>query len=91
MQSSFFKAKPPQDTHTTNFALTPPSSAFPLLSQGEHPTLGTACWYLHPCESANAVGEFMAEEDSAGWTEEERTVRWLELWLMVVSSVVRVD
>lgn len=53
--------------------------------------MGIPCWYFHPCESANAVGEFMAEEERADWTEEERDVRWLELWLMVVGSVLGVD
>jgi hypothetical protein len=88
VQTSFFKVKPPDGSETTTFALTLPSAPFPLLSQGDHPTLGTSCWYFHPCQSDAAVGEFMLEAESPNWTEETRFVRWLELWLMIVGSVV---
>ena len=88
VQTSLFKAKPPEGSEMTTFALTLPSAPFPLLSQGDHPTLGTPCWYLHPCQTDVAVGEFMSEAEEPNWTEETRCVRWLELWLMIVGSVV---
>ncbi|KAF8231848.1 hypothetical protein L208DRAFT_1398182, partial [Tricholoma matsutake] len=42
------------DTAGSPLALDDLPSVFviPLLSQGDHPTLGTPCWYLHPCQSA---------------------------------------
>jgi hypothetical protein len=88
VQTSLFKVKPPDGSETTTFALTLPSAPFPLLSQGDHPTLGTPCWYLHPCQADVAVGEFMSEAEKPNWTEETRSVRWLELWLMIVGSIV---
>ncbi|KAF4619440.1 hypothetical protein D9613_005191 [Agrocybe pediades] len=87
MRTSFFKYLP-EGAEATSFALTAPSNSFPLLSQGEHPTLGTACWYLHPCESSRAVEEFM-EEEREKLEGEERMGRWMEVWLMLVGSVVR--
>ncbi|KAJ6516011.1 hypothetical protein C8R45DRAFT_809589 [Mycena sanguinolenta] len=71
-----------EGTESTSFGVSLPGSAFPLLSQGDHPTLGTPCWYFHPCESAAAVEEIMAE------LGEKSPVRWLETWLMVVAQVV---
>ncbi|KAJ7068192.1 hypothetical protein C8F01DRAFT_1117245 [Mycena amicta] len=72
------------ETQRTTFGATLPGAAFPLLSQGDHPTLGTPCWFLHPCESAGAVDEIMRELDT---TDE---VRWLKTWLLVVGTVVHV-
>ncbi|KAF7313733.1 hypothetical protein HMN09_00530400 [Mycena chlorophos] len=66
----------------TTFAATLPGAAFPLLSQGDHPILGTPCWFLHPCESAAAVDEIMRE---LGAGDDEQ--RWLETWFMVLGSV----
>ncbi|KAJ7904436.1 hypothetical protein B0H14DRAFT_2662861 [Mycena olivaceomarginata] len=69
-----------EGTESTSFGVSLPGSAFPLLSQGDHPTLGTPCWYFHPCESAAAVEEIMAERTSES--------QWLEIWLMVCGQVV---
>lgn len=91
LQTSFFKLKPPSGSETTSFALALPSVSFPLLSQGDHPTLGMPCWYFHPCETDTAVNEFMAEVVKADWSRETKLVRWLELWLMVVGSVLNVQ
>ncbi|KAF8913829.1 hypothetical protein CPB84DRAFT_1840622 [Gymnopilus junonius] len=88
LRTSLFKSDLPGGSEATDFALTFPSASFPLLSQGDHPTLGTPCWYLHPCESDTAVGEFLREVEQPDWNEESRLVRWLELWLMVVGSVL---
>lgn len=91
LRTSLFKLELPSGSEATGFALTvPPSTSFPLLSQGEHPTLGTACWYLHPCETEAAVGEFMAEADQTDWSEEMRLVRWMEIWIMIVGSVLNI-
>ncbi|KAF8974236.1 hypothetical protein BDZ97DRAFT_1639404, partial [Flammula alnicola] len=88
LRTSFFKFKPPIGAEANAFALTLPPGPFPLLSQGDHPTLGTPCWYFHPCETDAAVGEFMAEVEQAGWNEETRLVRWIELWVMIVGGVL---
>ncbi|KAF8211191.1 hypothetical protein K438DRAFT_1663590 [Mycena galopus ATCC 62051] len=71
-----------EGTESTSFGVSLPGSAFPLLSQGDHPTLGTPCWHFHPCESATAVDEVMTE------LGEQRTLRWLETWFMVLGQVV---
>ncbi|KAJ7179247.1 hypothetical protein C8R46DRAFT_887406 [Mycena filopes] len=70
-----------EGTESTTFAVSLPGSAFPLLSQGDHPTLGTPCWYFHPCESAAAVDEIMTELG-------EKARGWLETWFMVLGTVV---
>ena len=79
--------RPPSGSGATDFALTLPSGSFPLISQGDHPTLGTPCWFFHPCESETAVNEFMMDEDWSDWGQERRYVRWLEIWLMIVGSI----
>jgi len=91
VRSSFFKVSVPDDSEWTPFAVTPPSSGFPLLSQGEHPTLGIVCWYLHPCATDKAVSEFMDELGDAQWSEEQKYTRWLGIWLMIVGGVLAVD
>ena len=60
-------------------------SAFPMLSQGDHPVLGTPCWYLHPCETARAVDEL---QQNLGLMDGDDKERWLELWFMLVGNVV---
>lgn len=90
LASAFFKVKPPDGSETTDYALTFPSVSFPLLSQGEAPGIGVSCWYFHPCETAAAVDEFLVEVAEASWSEEMRLVRWIELWLMIVGSVLNV-
>ncbi|KAF7331970.1 hypothetical protein MKEN_00077300 [Mycena kentingensis (nom. inval.)] len=70
------------DTERTSFAATQPGAAFPLLSQGEHPVLGTPCWFLHPCESAKAVEEIMRELGS------EEDMDWFRSWMLVLCTVV---
>ncbi|KAF9534839.1 hypothetical protein CPB83DRAFT_901785 [Crepidotus variabilis] len=89
IQTSFFKISLPKDATSNDFALTVPSGSFPLLSQGDHPTLGAPWWYFHPCETDKAVGEFMKEEDQA-LCEDERLIRWMEIWLMIVGNVLNV-
>ncbi|KAL0949744.1 hypothetical protein HGRIS_009784 [Hohenbuehelia grisea] len=76
---------------TSAFALGMPGSAFPLVSQGDHPTLGIPCWYFHPCETPKSVGDIMTEVEQPEWSEQERLVRWLEAWFMIVGTVVCFD
>jgi ubiquitin-like-conjugating enzyme ATG10 len=75
----------------TPYSLAPPDSPFPLLSQGDHPSLGTPSWYLHPCGLPSAMDELSREAAAAGLdklSDVERKVRELELWFLVVASVV---
>ncbi|KIL70131.1 hypothetical protein M378DRAFT_156187 [Amanita muscaria Koide BX008] len=65
-------------------ALTLPTSSFPLLSQGDHPTLNTPCWYLHPCETAPAVEELLKEKGKV----RERVVNVIETWMLIVGNVI---
>ena len=88
MNTSLFRVSSLAGTELTPFGLGPPDSAFPLLTQGDHPTLGTPCWHLHPCETEAAVCEVMREVLHEEWTDSERLVRWLEAWFMVLSTVV---
>ncbi|KAK0206491.1 hypothetical protein DFS33DRAFT_592694 [Desarmillaria ectypa] len=88
VNTSLFRPSAFDTAERTTFALSIPDQMFPLLSQGDHPTLGTPSWYFHPCESARAVGELMTELGAAEWTTEERLVRWIEMWIMVVGAVV---
>jgi ubiquitin-like-conjugating enzyme ATG10 len=88
LRTSLFQHFAFEETEATTFGLTRPGSSFPLLSQGDHPTLGTPCWHLHPCETLRSVEEVMAEVDSTGLTEKLRLIRWLEMWFMVVGTAV---
>lgn len=69
----------------TTFAVGTTDSAFAMLSQGDHPTLGIPCWYLHPCHTAEVVEEIMREVDHM---ESDRSLRWLEAWFMVLCNLV---
>jgi hypothetical protein len=64
--------------------------SFPVISQVEHPTTGLPCWYFHPCESEKAVNEFMQQEEMAQWGEATHLGRWMEIWLMIVGSILNV-
>lgn len=92
LRTSLFRHFALEDTALTPFAVSRAGSSFPLLSQGDHPSLGTPCWYLHPCETPAAVGELMAEVQAEAphedWTEARRLVRLLEVWFMVLSAAV---
>ncbi|KAK0486901.1 acetyl-CoA acetyltransferase [Armillaria luteobubalina] len=88
VNTSLFRPSVFDTAEYTTFALSIPDQSFPLLSQGDHPTLGTPSWYFHPCESAHAVDELMSELGEAEWTTEERIIRWIEIWFMVVGTVM---
>ena len=78
-----------EGTEHSKFAVSlPSSSSFPLLSQGDHPTCGTPCWYFHPCETPNAVTEIMKEVQSEGLRDNDRLIKWMEVWFMVLGTAV---
>lgn len=64
------------------------NSAFAMLSQGDHPVLGIPCWYLHPCHTADVVGEILNETEIG---EKEYAIRYLEAWFMVMNNLVTLD
>ncbi|KAH9947273.1 hypothetical protein B0H21DRAFT_739613, partial [Amylocystis lapponica] len=88
MRTPMFRPNALSDREATSFALTDPGSSFALLSQGDHPILGTPSWYLHPCHTHEMVGEVMIEVQKGDWTTEQRLVRWMEAWFMVLGNVV---
>lgn len=88
VKTSLFRRYVLEGTETTSFSVSLPAASFPLLSQGDHPTLGTLCWYLHPCETSAPVDEVMKEIMQDDWTESQRLVRWMEAWFMVLGTVV---
>jgi len=72
-------------------APTDPAPPFPFLSHGEHPTLGTPAWFLHPCETESIMKDVLGSAEQQGEGDDENEGwrgRWLESWLMVVGSVV---
>ncbi|ORY81802.1 hypothetical protein BCR35DRAFT_265748, partial [Leucosporidium creatinivorum] len=84
----FSTLAPSSSSSSSPTDLAPP---FPFLSQGEHPTLGTPAWFLHPCETEAIMEDVLSsvERESGGDSEEKAwRGRWLESWLMVVGSVV---
>ncbi|KAI5124719.1 hypothetical protein M0805_005357 [Coniferiporia weirii] len=83
---SLFRRNAFADVKKTSFALQAAGQNFPLLSQGEHPTLCTPCWFLHPCETGVALGELMEADGQIT----KPSARMLELWLLLVGNVVDV-
>ncbi|KAE9410392.1 hypothetical protein BT96DRAFT_374588 [Gymnopus androsaceus JB14] len=88
LSTSLFRPCILEDAETTSFALTRPNAAFPLLSQGDHPTTGRPCWFLHPCETTAAVEELMKEIANDGDSEDTRLLKWLKMWFTVLGSAV---
>ncbi|EKM80356.1 hypothetical protein AGABI1DRAFT_128028 [Agaricus bisporus var. burnettii JB137-S8] len=89
LQSTLFKIGTMDGFEVTPYAASLPASAFPVLSHGDHPTLNVPCWYFHPCETASVIDELVREaQKDDDWDEQTILIRWLELWFMVVSSVV---
>ncbi|KAK4701059.1 ubiquitin-like-conjugating enzyme ATG10, partial [Phenoliferia sp. Uapishka_3] len=105
LSSSIFHHRSSHSNPTTYpfTTLLPPSSSSssdepippPFLSQGDHPTLGTPAWFLHPCETEGIVREVLEslvvkergikveEGEKVGWERE-----WIKTWLMIVGAVV---
>ena len=88
LQIGIFRFDPSAKFDKTTFGLSESGSAFPLLSQGDHPVLGTPCWYFHPCESSVAVDELVNEVIAPNASEEDRLRCWMEMWFLVLGSVV---
>ncbi|KAJ3971269.1 hypothetical protein EV361DRAFT_912055 [Lentinula raphanica] len=88
LSSSLFRPGLTQDADTTTFALTRRNAAFPLLSQGDHPTTGKPCWFLHPCETDAAVEELLKESEKVGESEDAQLLQWMKIWFMVLGNVV---
>ncbi|KAG8767082.1 hypothetical protein FRC12_006459 [Ceratobasidium sp. 428] len=66
------------------------SAQFPLLSQGDHPVLGTPHWYFHPCETSAAVMEILEQTPDVQWDQSspDHPLRWLEAWFTVLSTAI---
>lgn len=77
------------EIQVTPYALVQPDASFPLLSQGDHPTLGTPAWFIHPCGTAFVVGELLGEKNAEGMPEDsDKWLRWLETWFMMMGNIV---
>ena len=88
LQAGVFRFDPSAKFDKTTFGLSVPGSAFPLLSQGDHPVLGTRCWYFHPCENNAAVSELVNEAISPDASEDDRLRCWMKMWFLVLGSIV---
>jgi len=88
LRTGIFRFNPSTNFEKTTFGLSEPGSAFPLLSQGDHPVLGTRCWYFHPCESSAAVDELVNEVINPDASEDDRLRCWMKMWFLVLGSVV---
>lgn len=86
MKTSLFLHRSLLEAQRTAFAVQEMQSTFPLLSQGDHPTLGSPCWYFHPCETPKALVELI-EEEEYNLGKEPDVVRKLELWLLLLGNV----
>ena len=77
------------EIQVTPHALVQPDALFPLLSQGDHPTLGMPAWFIHPCGTACVVGELIGEKDAEGMPESsDKWLHWLESWFMMMGNIV---
>ncbi|KAI0637781.1 hypothetical protein C8Q77DRAFT_1205909 [Trametes polyzona] len=85
-RSALFRRHALPSPDGSTFGLILPDSSLALLSQGDHPTLGTPSWYFHPCHTSEVVGEIMAASDET--RTEDKLLRWMEVWFMVLSNLV---
>jgi ubiquitin-like-conjugating enzyme ATG10 len=92
MNTSLLRRYALPEIQVTPYALTQPDASFPLLSQGDHPTLGTPSWFIHPCGTACAIGELIGERKKAeleGMPEvSDDWLDWLETWFMMIGGIV---
>lgn len=88
LEIPLFKPSAFECTETTPYSISLPSAPFPLLSQGDHPTTGLPCWYFHPCNTSSAVEELMTEVEKDICTGGNELIRWLEVWSMIVGTMV---
>ncbi|KAG8702574.1 erg10, acetyl-CoA C-acetyltransferase [Ceratobasidium sp. 394] len=66
------------------------NAQFPLLSQGDHPILGTSHWYFHPCETSTAVTEILAHmpDVQSDQSNPNYALGWLETWFTVLGTAI---
>lgn len=90
MHSSLLRRHALPETQVTPFALVQPDALFPLLSQGDHPTLATPAWFIHPCGTACAMGELIGEKKAEGMPDvvSDKWSDWLETWFMMLGNIV---
>jgi ubiquitin-like-conjugating enzyme ATG10 len=88
LQSGVFRFDSSTKLDKTLFGVSEPGSAFPLLSQGDHPVLGIRCWHFHPCESSTAVDELVNEVIIPTASEDDRLRCWMKMWFLVLGSAV---
>jgi ubiquitin-like-conjugating enzyme ATG10 len=92
MNTSLLRRHTLPETQVTPFALVQPDALFPLLSQGDHPTLGTPAWFIHPCGTGLAMGELIGEKnaEAEGRLEgvDDEWLNWLETWFVMLGNIV---
>ena len=90
MNTSTLRRHSLPEIQVTPYALVQPdASSFPLLSQGDHPTLGTPGWFIHPCGTAYAIGELIGERKAEGMPGvDDDWLHWLETWFMMMENIV---
>lgn len=91
MNTGFLHRHTLPQSQVTSFALVQLDAPFPLLSQGDHPTLGTPVWLIHPCGTGFAMGELIGEKSAEGMLEgvDDKWLDWLETWFMVLGNIVK--
>ncbi len=89
MNTSILRRHALPEIQVTPYALVQPGASFPLLSQGDHSTLGTPGWFIHPCGTACAIGELIGERKKAGMPGvDDDWLHWLETWFMMIENIV---
>jgi ubiquitin-like-conjugating enzyme ATG10 len=89
MNSSLLRRHALPEIQVTPYALVQPDALFPLLSQGDHPTLGTPAWFIHPCGTAFVMDELIGEKNAEGMPEvDNKWLQWLETWFMMMGNIV---
>jgi len=92
MNTSLLRHHALPETRATSFALFQQDALFPLLSQGDHPTLGMPSWFIHPCGTTGAMSELIEEKTAEGLTDvgsKEWLLVWLETWFMMLGNMVQ--
>ncbi len=92
MNTSLLRHRALPETQATSFALFQRDALFPLLSQGDHPTLGLPSWFIHPCGTACAMSELIGEKMAEGMPEvgsKEWLLVWLETWFLMLGNMVQ--
>ena len=90
MNTSILRCHALPEIQVTPYALVQPDAPFPLLTQGDHPTLGTPGWFIHPCGTGCAIGELIGERQKAEGMPgiDDDWLHWLETWFMMMENIV---